>query len=338
MQWLTREWRAVRAAAKTFGLALRRLRRPLGLLLLTLAFGTALFWRTGAQPGPIHALVYTLNLITLQVSPDALPGSLELQLASLGLGAAGLLAIASGAANLIDYARDPQQLQMALASTLSNHVIVCGVGRVGYRVINELRDLGDAVVAINRSTDEEWLEPFQKAGVPVIIADARRRETLEAAGVKRAASLIACTSDDLTNLDIALDARELNPNLKIVMRMFDQKLAEKVSRGFGIQTAFSVSALAAPALAAAATRTRVNYSFKLEGQLINVVSLTVEPDSPWANQTVQFIEMSTNCTVIALGEGVGMAMHPAQTQIIRPGDRLHCVGPLEGIRSLQNHG
>ncbi|MFN2199186.1 MAG: hypothetical protein ACK2UW_23920, partial [Anaerolineales bacterium] len=40
------------------------------------------------------------------------------------------------------------------------------------------------------------------------------------------------------NLDIALDARDLNPDVRIVMRLFDSDLAQRVEKGFGIQTLY----------------------------------------------------------------------------------------------------
>ncbi|MFN7210803.1 MAG: NAD-binding protein, partial [Aggregatilineales bacterium] len=64
--------------------------------------------------------------------------------------------------------------------------VVCGIGRVGYRVISELLDFGETVVGINQRTDEEWLDHLQRVGVPVIIGDARRKQTLIEAGVERA--------------------------------------------------------------------------------------------------------------------------------------------------------
>jgi Trk K+ transport system NAD-binding subunit len=330
-------WRAFTAWLRTVRAAIRRVRLPLAVLLLVMTAGTLTFWLSAQQPSPGRAFLYTLNLVTLQTGPDVLPLQPGLQLAAFGVMLGGVLAVAGGAANLIAYIRDPRQQQMALASTFSNHIIVCGVGRVGYRVISELSELGDAVVAINRTESEEWVDVMRRAGVPVIIGDARQRNTLIDAGVERASALVSCTSDDLTNLDVALDAREINPEIKIVLRMFDQKLAEKIARGFNIKTTFSVSALAAPALAAAATRTKVNYSFKLDGNLLNVVSIKFEPASRFIGMSVKELEDATHCSVIGFDNASGtatpkMAMNPPHDYIIRSGDRLHIVGPLEGVR------
>jgi Trk K+ transport system NAD-binding subunit len=62
--------------------------------------------------------------------------------------------------------------------------------------------------------------------VPILTAGAPRSETLVQAGVERADALIPCTDDELANLDIALDARELNPDVKVVIRLFDVERLE----------------------------------------------------------------------------------------------------------------
>ena len=137
---------------------------------------------------------------------------------------------------------------------------------------------------------------------------------------------------------MALDARELNPNIKIVLRMFDQKLAQNVSKGFGIQTAFSVSALAAPAFAAAATRARVDYSFKLQDQLLNVSTITFAASSRFVGKTVSQIEDAAQCAIIAAhaGDEVGMRMNPRAEHSVQAGERYYIVGSLDALRILNN--
>jgi voltage-gated potassium channel len=327
--------RTLTATVRRVRAVISRLRWPLVLLLAVLIFGTLVFWLGGVQSTALRALVFTFNLITLNLEPDWLPTSVPLQLAVLATILGGIGVFAGGVANIIEYARDPRLKQMALASTLSNHVIICGIGRVGYSVINELLELGDGIVAVNATEREDWIEPLKRAGVPVIIGDARQSNTLIEAGIERASALIACTSDDLANLDIALDARELRPDIKIVMRMFDQKLAERIRRGFNIKTAFSVAALAAPALAAAATRTKVDYSFKLDGHLMNVVSIALPANSPYVGRTIQALETATQCAVIGFDHAPGqMKMNPAHDYVLKTGDTLHVVGPLAGVRML----
>ena len=71
-----------------------------------------------------------------------------------------------------------------MASTYRDHVIVCGLGKVGYRVILELRKFGREVVGVERDADGRFVEKVQALGIPVIIADARREETLVKAGAE----------------------------------------------------------------------------------------------------------------------------------------------------------
>lgn len=327
-------WRRIGATARIIRAAIYKTRWPLLILGTALAGGTLLFWLTGTYTNPLRALLYVLNLITLQVGPDDLPDSPALQVASGAIMLGGLIALTGGAARVIQLISDPKERQLAIISTLSGHIVVCGIGRVGYRVVSELLEFGETVVAVNRQADEELLDQLRRARVPIVIGDARRKRTLIEAGVERASAIVACTSDELTNLDIGLDARELNPNIKVVLRMFDAKLAQNVSKGFNIRTVFSVSALAAPAFAAAATRTRVDYSFKLEGQLLNVSTITFEPTSPFIGKTVGQIEKELNCAVIGAWSGNGIQMRPAQDRVIQAGERYYVVGDLQAVRAL----
>ena len=107
-----------------------------------------------------------------------------------------------------------QKWQVAMASTYSGHVIVCGMGRVGYRVALELLKYGREVVAVEADEKCRFAEKAMALGIPVIFADARRQENLIKAGIEQADAIIPCTNDELGNLDIALDARELNPILE----------------------------------------------------------------------------------------------------------------------------
>lgn len=141
-----------------------------------------------------------------------------------------------------------QKWQAAMASTYSKHIIICGLGKTGYRTALELLKFGRDVVAVEMDEKGRFVEELKAKGIPVILADARRPDSLIKAGVEKADAIIPATDDELTNLDVALDARELNPTIKVVLRMFDPDLARRIEKGFGIHTALSTSALAAPIL------------------------------------------------------------------------------------------
>lgn len=83
-------------------------------------------------------------------------------------------------------------------------------------------------------------------------------ETLDQAYVSDAKCLIAVSNDDLANLEAALTARKANKDIHIVLRVLDHNLAEKIQSGFGIESSFSPSALAAPAFAMALSIRRLS--------------------------------------------------------------------------------
>jgi voltage-gated potassium channel len=226
--------------------------------------------------------------------------------------------------------------QMAIASSYRDHIIVCGLGRIGFRVVNTLLHMGEEVIGVECNADCQFLESVRQMKVPVLLGDARQREVLEQARVEEASAIVVCTEDDLTNLAIALDAREMNPGIKVVMRMFDAQLAEKVRSGFGIHTAFSTSALAAPVFAAAATRAQIDHSFYVDDILMNVAHTTVQPNSALEGRTITDVEKELDISVI-LYKGVDtLDMHPSPDITLCAGDYLTVFASLEALSRL--HG
>ena len=145
------------------------------------------------------------------------------------------------------------------------HVVVCGLGHVGYRAVHLLRRLGEEVTAITLPTRDDWVRSAEAAGVRVLVGDARDGALLIDAGVEGAVALIAATDHDVTNIEIVLDAKRARPELPIVARLFDQTLAHELERTLDVRRAPAASALAAPAFAAAALGDDVVGSFALGG-------------------------------------------------------------------------
>jgi Trk K+ transport system NAD-binding subunit len=218
-----------------------------------------------------------------------------------------------------------------MASTYKDHVIICGLGKVGYRVALELLKMGRDVVGIELNGDGRFVQEALAQGIPVLVADARRPETLERAGIRNAHVIIPATENELTNLDIALDARELNPDVRVVMRMFDPDLARRVEKGFGLNTAYSVSALAAPVFAAAAMRTDVKASFYAGDTLLNVIEVLLGPMSGVTGRTVASLESEFDVSVVARFGPDGVDLRPAADVVLTPGDRLYVLGPLDRL-------
>jgi Trk K+ transport system NAD-binding subunit len=326
----------------------RIFRNPL-LLFVVLVVGGALVFHlyythpeTGAHPGIEEALHATFALIffeTLLPFPD----QWYLQILFFIIPILGLAAVADGLLRfgnaLTNRQARGQKWQVAMAATYQNHVIVCGVGKVGYRVIRELLKFNREIVAIENDAEGRFVEKVKGLDIPVLIADARRSVNLIQAGVQRADVIVPCTNDELTNLDIALDARELNSDIKVVMRMFDSDLARRVEKGFGIHTAYSTSALAAPIFAAAAMRVNVKYSFYVGDTLLNLSEVAIQPSSPLIGWSVQRLETELDLSVVCYQGEMLTDLHPKPDLELAPGDQILVIATLETLQRLNelNH-
>jgi Trk K+ transport system NAD-binding subunit len=143
------------------------------------------------------------------------------------------------------------------------HVVVCGSGNVGTRVIEFMRMLGMPVVVIDPTPDAEIVEQSRVRMIELLTGDATRDGTLDLCNLPMARSLIALTSSDTANLEVALGARGRNPHLQVVMRVQDDAFAGSVGRQFEAIQTFSTSSLAAPAFAGLSrfpgTRSRIEF-------------------------------------------------------------------------------
>ena len=101
--------------------------------------------------------------------------------------------------------------------------------------------------------DGPFVPVARALGVHVMIGRVGVPGVLEAVDVAHCRCVVVATSDDAANLETALEARALRPDLRVVLRLFDPDLAERAERAFGIHRSLSVSALAAPAFALAAS-------------------------------------------------------------------------------------
>ncbi|MFL7794115.1 MAG: TrkA family potassium uptake protein [Anaerolineae bacterium] len=283
--------------------------------------------------------IYATFMLLLAETPLPFSGTSWLQILFFIIPIVGLAVAADGVLRfgvaLFNRRERKEAWQVAIASTYHNHVVVCGLGKVGYRVAKELLRLGEEVVGIERDADIPFLEELRQMNVPVLLGDARTRDMLEKASVREASAIVVCTQDDLTNLDIALDAREIKPDIKVVMRMFDGQLAERVRHGFGIRTAFSTSALAAPAFAAAATRAKIDQSFYLDDVLMNVARAMIQEGSQLIGRTVAWAEDELDLTIVMHERQDAVDPHPAPDVTLQAGDCVVVFASLESLARLR---
>ena len=293
--------------------------------------------RTGRGLSFSEALHAVFTLIFFETNID-FPNVWYLQLFFFVVPLVGLGVIAQGVirfgVTLFGKRTGRREWQVALASTCKNHIVVCGLGRDGSRVVEQLLKFDEEVVGIECDPEGQFVESVRKMGVPVIIGDAQRQEVLVEAGVERACAIVICTQDDLANLAIALEARELKSAIRVVMRMFDGELAKKVGKAFDIHAAFSTSALAAPAFAAAATQTEITHSFYIDDELLNVSEIKVQPASRLVDKSLAELEAELDFSVILYRGCEGIDLHPDPQIRLHGDDRIVVFASLDVLNRL----
>jgi Trk K+ transport system NAD-binding subunit len=222
-----------------------------------------------------------------------------------------------------------------MSDRMSDHIVVCGLGHVGVRVVEALRSLGQSVVAIERRPVEAFGAAVEALGVPVLYGDARRDDLLVEAGIRRARTVVCATDDDLTNLEVAIDAKRENPGIRVVMRMFDQRVAEKVGGALDIDQTFSTSALAGPLVALQATEPGVRGVYRLDDGSLRV-DIELACPARFSGRTVSEWEDAMDGRVVQLRRGEGGALsRPRHDTVLEAGDRATIDLPAENLEKLR---
>ena len=140
-----------------------------------------------------------------------------------------------------------RRVQLALGRRVyrhERHVIVCGLGRLGYFVVQGLLQRGHKVLVIERSADASAIAHLRSQGVDVYVGDARDPRVLHETRAARALAMFCLVSDDFVNLEIGLNARSLRPDLRLILRIFDEDMSLRIREELDIHLSMSMSAIA----------------------------------------------------------------------------------------------
>lgn len=223
----------------------------------------------------------------------------------------------------------PDQTSAFSSQALSGHVIICGLGSLGYRIYSQLDVMGVPVVIIDHSYDQDFADRMRIVENVLLRDDPRHPEALERASIATARALITTFDDDLVNLEVALNASRLNPDLRIVMRFFNMDLAHSIHAAVPNLTALSLSALASPVFVAAAIDPYVRNAMLLDDQPFAVDQFPVSHAGALEDMALG------NAFVLAHRHGVGPPqLFPLLSQTVTHGDHVTVIGPEEDLRVL----
>ena len=321
--------------------------RGFGILLIAFLIISALsvldiyFYYVNPETGQRLDLVesiYAVFALLVFETPFPLPRDWSVRIVFFAVPISGILVVGQGLVRLGSSLANKDMWDRAMAGTYKDHIIVCGLGKVSSRVIRWILDMNEEAVVIEKDSNCQFIEEIRSWGVPVIIADARRADILEEVGIRDAESIVPCTNDDLVNLSIALEARRLVPGIKVVLRMFNDRMAANLETGFDIHTVFSIPNLSAPAFAAAATRAPLDYAFSYgEGQdraLLTITKFSMVRESILNGYSVDQLEAEHNVAVIAHRHNGKFNLHPkGETKLIE-GDRFVLSASIETLNTI----
>lgn len=222
-----------------------------------------------------------------------------------------------------------------LIERMNGHYIVCGFGRVGSTVARELKVSGRGVVVVDILP--ESVERAKTDGYLVVEGDATTEATLLAAGVERAAGLVATIDEDVYNVYVVLSARTLNAGLFIVGRA-NAPAAEARLKRAGADRVVSPYTMAGHRIAELAVRpavsdyidaalSRAHLSFSIE-------EYRVVSGGPLDGTHVgDLLERGIFTLAVVRGPGEYDA-HPPPERRLQAGEELILSGSSDTIRTL----
>jgi Trk K+ transport system NAD-binding subunit len=213
------------------------------------------------------------------------------------------------------------------------HVIVVGLGNVGTSVTGQLHDLGFDVVCIDNKPEAPGIPMARQLGLPVVIGDAFREETLRRARLEDCIALVSVTSSDIVNLETALNARALRDDVRIVLRLADDDLAERLGKTIANTVSRSVPYLAAPAFAAAMLEHQVLRTIAMGRHVLLIADIRVADQAGLAGSFIRDTELDGQARVLALqvSGSSGLDWSPHRGYLLATGDRLIVLATRAGL-------
>lgn len=144
---------------------------------------------------------------------------------------------------------------------IAPEIVVVAHDELGIDVCRQLAKTGKRVVAIWAGS-ENSTPAFAFESVPVVTGDARRADVLQSAGVTDADTLLAITGDDQLNVRVVLSARDINPNIRVIIRQFNRRLGRKIAQVLPNTESVNPENFAAATYAAAALNSAVYHALE----------------------------------------------------------------------------
>ncbi|MFN5965993.1 MAG: NAD-binding protein, partial [Pseudanabaena sp.] len=208
-------------------------------------------------------------------------------------------------------------------------IIVCGLDRTGYKILSLLKQQGCFVIGIHD-------KHIHQSDAEIVIGDLAAAETLLAAGIRDAQTLILAGADETRNLSILMQARVLNPHVRIINRLFNSSLGTRLDLTLPNHVTMSVAALAAPVFAFSAMGSEAIGQLRLFNQIWPIHEEYIDERHPWCDKPLsEFWEDRTRMLIYYLPYDeakVDLVSAVLSGRTLQIGDRL-LLGTQPNVRT-----
>jgi voltage-gated potassium channel Kch len=282
------------------------------LLFFLIAASTLLYVSVNFNIPIPDALYFTVGMLTgagghEEVAEQA-PVAIKVFTAMMMLVGAGVIGVFYALLNDLVLGSHFHQVWNAVQLPQRHHYVVCGLGGVGFQIAKHLKLGGYEVVALEKDAQGRFVNSARALKIPVIIDDASLPETLNRAHITTAAGLLAVTSHDTNNLEIALAAKSLNPRLPLVVRNQDPHFSQQVQQVFEFESVMSPTELAAPSFAAAALGGQVLGNGITGNSLWVALGTLITPGHPFFGRVVAEVAQESDLVPLYINTPRG-ALH-----------------------------
>lgn len=322
---MTTRARRIRAHFHYLKQPIRNFLPLLGSLVVLLLAGSLCFHYADPELSYSEAFVATYFLIFGEPVMGA-PKHWLLQLFHLVMPLLGLLVILDGIVrfsyHILRRDETGPEWTCAMCKTMNGHVILCGLGKLGLRTLQQLLALGEQVAVLEKDPQCPNLAFARRNGVPVRVGHSREEGVFDDLNIAAAKSIILATNDDLANLEMAIDARKVNPRIRVILRMFDQELADRLRDSLDMPLTFSTSELAAPLFATSSSDHSIINSFYVGERLLVLARLTVQPGSQLVGKAIRELGRGEHVFVLSHARDGTRDLFPSADVVFAEGDEI----------------
>jgi len=223
-------------------------------------------------------------------------------------------------------------------SELTGHYIVCGIGKIGMHIIDELYKTGRHFVAIDRN--EKVCNALADKKILYIQGDATHSSVLKSANIEYAKGIFCSLHDDAENLLLTLTAKALNPKLRIIVKAEEDESDEKMRKA-GADGVILPKFIGGLRMASEMVRpkavTFLDGMLKGPDEVCRVEDITFDDSSQFIGKTLKESGLlnKKGITVVAVKKGNRYIFNPAEEEKIESGDDLIIIGETKNIREIK---